>query len=108
MGVATINGAHMTAPAPSVLLIVSRHSSTLYAYACSEFQGLGSEIDVILDRRRGERRRARIVTGTDRRRGDRRARPVDQDLRGIGWAIIRRDVSPGARAWPGADARATG
>jgi hypothetical protein len=83
----------MSAPAPPILLIVSRHNSTLYSYACTEFEGLGTDIDVVLDRRRGERRR-RVSgeTESERRRGDRRAYAIEEDLRGIGWALVRRDA----------------
>jgi hypothetical protein len=86
----------MTRPEPNVLLIVSRHNSTLYSYACSEFEGLGKDIDVVLDRRRGERRgpAQRASTGDERRRADRRAYAIDDDLRGIGWAFVRRDLRP--------------
>ena len=82
---------------PNVLLIVSRNNSTLYSYACSEFEGLGQEIDVVLDRRRGERRRrlAGAAFQSERRRAERRAYAIDQDLRAIGWALVRRDVPHG-------------
>jgi hypothetical protein len=84
--------------APNILLIVSRHNSTLYAYACSEFEGLGTEIDVVLDRRRGERRRRPAgETESDRRQADRRSHAVEQDLRGIGWALVRRNAPH--RSW---------
>jgi hypothetical protein len=83
----------MATTAPNILLIVSRHNSTLYSYACSEFEGLGTEIDVVLDRRRGERRRLPAGgTDSERRRADRRAHAVEQDLRGIGWALVRRNA----------------
>ena len=86
-----------TRPDTNVLMIVSRHNSTLYTYACSEFEGLGKEIDVVLDRRRGERRRQPSAgNGTERRQADRRAYAIDEDLRGIGWALVRRDA-PGTR-----------
>ena len=99
----------MSAPTPNVLLIVSRHNSTLYSYACSEFEGLGTDIDVVLDRRRGERRRRAIVaeTESERRQADRRAYAVDEDLRGIGWALIRRDAPPRRRSWASASDDAT-
>jgi hypothetical protein len=90
----------MSTPAPNVLLIVSRNNSTLYAYACSEFEGLGKDIDVVLDRRRGERRRQllREAFESERRQAERRAYAVDEDLRAIGWALVRRDV-PDGRPW---------
>jgi hypothetical protein len=90
-------GLSMGTSSPNVLLIVSRHNSTLYSYACSEFEGLGKDIDVVLDRRRGERRRrsrSRPPTADERRRADRRAYAIDDDLRGIGWAFVRRDMRP--------------
>ena len=81
----------------NVLMIVSRQNSTLYTYACSEFEGLGKEIDVVLDRRRGERRRQpSAASGTERRQADRRAYAIDEDLKGIGWALVRRNA-PGTR-----------
>ena len=81
----------MRTRAPDLLLIVSRNNSTLYSYACTEFEGLGTEIDVVLDRRRGERRRrAAAETESERRRAERRAYAIEQDLRGIGWALVRR------------------
>jgi hypothetical protein len=93
-------------PKPNVLLIVSRHNSTLYSYACSEFEGLGQDIDVVLDRRRGERRRRPEPGGADseRRRADRRAYAIDEDLRGIGWALVRRDLPPGPPRFASPDA----
>jgi hypothetical protein len=87
----------MSTPAPTILLIVSRHNSTLYSYACTEFEGLGTDIDVVLDRRRGERRRRAVgETESERRRADRRACAVEEDLRGIGWALVRREAPYGS------------
>jgi hypothetical protein len=81
----------------NVLLIVSRSSPALYAYLRSEFEGLSTEIDVVLDRREGERRRGPSPETPERRRADRRAYLIDNDLRGLGWALVRRNQSSGPR-----------
>lgn len=59
-----------------------------YTYLTRVF---GSEtVDVILDRRVGERRQRQERTGAERRRADRRHRDVTKDLQTLGWALVRR------------------
>jgi hypothetical protein len=77
---------------PNVLMIVSRDSPALYSYVRREFEGLGDEIDVIVDRRHGERRRGGPNASAERRQADRRAYEVQADLRALGWALVRRDL----------------
>ncbi len=49
------------------------------------------DVEVIVDRRRGERRRDPAVLGPeDRRSRDRRQHDIRAELRATGWAIIRR------------------
>jgi hypothetical protein len=62
------------------LFLVSRHEARLYEYLLERFRDDGN-VEVILDRRRGERRRRPQSQEPDRRRSDRRARrEVDLEL----------------------------
>jgi hypothetical protein len=63
------------------LFIVSRDELELYAYLKEQF-GPDSEVEVILDRRRAERRVSSGTAASDRRRRDRRTRAdVQAELR---------------------------
>jgi len=75
------------------ILVVARDRQKLYEYAQRAFSG-NATVDVILDRRNGERRRSRDRSGTpERRRGDRRLLlEIDNHLRALGWAVVRLDV----------------
>jgi hypothetical protein len=64
------------------LFLVSRHEARLYEYLLERFRDDGN-VEVILDRRRGERRRRAPAPGQnhDRRRSDRRTRrEIDLEL----------------------------
>jgi hypothetical protein len=61
------------------VFVVSRDNFELYAYLKEQFAP-DSEVEIILDRRRGERRIGMSRAAENRRRGERRARP-DLDLR---------------------------
>ena len=90
---------------PMILLIVARTETALYEYQARRFAG-HEGVEVILDRRYGERRRqsrpvdvtftalvaeaARLV---ERRCGERRLRSVD--LHPLGFAIVRRGPARG-------------
>jgi hypothetical protein len=66
---------------PRHLFIVARDELDLYAYLKEQF-GPDSEVDVILDRRRAERRAGSRAVPNDRRRRDRRTRAdVQAELR---------------------------
>lgn len=73
-----------------LVFIVSRHRPELFNYLRREFAG-NDDVDVIVDRRIGERR-LREAPGNpgERRRGDRRQDHVDDRLQSMGWAIIWR------------------
>jgi hypothetical protein len=74
------------------LLVVQHDRQKLYEYAKRAFSG-NSSVEVILDRRRGERRDAARPSGPERRRGDRRLmNEIDNHLRALGWAVVRLDV----------------
>ena len=62
------------------LFLISRHDLRLYEYLLERFRDDG-KVEVILDRRRGERRRQSQSQESDRRRSDRRTRrEVDLEL----------------------------
>ena len=63
------------------LFLVSRHEARLYEYLLERFHDDGN-VEVILDRRRGERRHRPHGPDFDRRHSDRRSRrEVDQELK---------------------------
>lgn len=73
-----------------MLFIVSRDNPALYEVLRREFEG-EPEVEVILDRRYGDRRRAATPVAIERRRGERRGHPeVEERLRSLGWAIVHR------------------
>lgn len=70
-----------------LLLVVSRTQPARHTYLSRVF---GQEsMDVILDRRVGERRRARCGAAAERRRRDRRERDTTGDLQTFGWTLVR-------------------
>jgi hypothetical protein len=72
-----------------MLFIVARDQQALYDTLRREF-GSERDVEVLYDRRFGERRRQRVPWPQDRRRGERRARPdVDAQLQSLGWALVR-------------------
>jgi len=77
---------------PREIFIVARDRPDLYRYLSQTFSD-AENVQVIWDRRAGERRAAAAVPhDPERRRGDRRRRPtVDQELRNVGYAFITID-----------------
>ena len=73
------------------ILVIARDRQKLYEYARRAFAG-NPTVEVVLDRRSGERRKADRSEAPDRRRGDRRVMAVEDHLRTLGWAIVRLDV----------------
>ncbi|MBI2219372.1 MAG: hypothetical protein HYU51_19005 [Candidatus Rokubacteria bacterium] len=70
-------------------LIVARNQPGLYAYLQQNFAG-DADVQVVMDRRVGERRRSAVTVEHDRRQSCRRSRPVLSDkLESIGFAIVR-------------------
>lgn len=76
------------------LFIIARNRERLYEYVARAFAG-NDTVQVILDRRTGERRRQNVPHEPERRRGgDRRIRTdVDRQLRALGWAIVLQDLT---------------
>jgi hypothetical protein len=59
---------------------------------------IGGRAEIVLDRRRGERRRSESTPRDDEhRKGDRRALDITEQIRGGGWVLIRADQRPLAR-----------
>jgi hypothetical protein len=76
------------------IVVVERDRQKLYEYVKRAFSGNAS-VDVVLDRRRSERRGSgdRSRAPGERRRGDRRLmNEIDNHLRALGWAVVRLDV----------------
>jgi hypothetical protein len=73
------------------LLIVARDREALYQHFKDVFAG-NPTVSVILDRRQGERRGGAPGLGIERRRGDRRWKAVNDQLRVMGWAVVRAGV----------------
>ena len=77
---------------PREIFIVARDRPDLYRYLSQTFSD-AENVQVIRDRRTGERRVTAVVPhDPERRRADRRRRPaVDQELRNVGYAFITID-----------------
>jgi hypothetical protein len=73
------------------LFIVARDRADLYRYLSQTFAD-ADNVEVIWDRRSGERRRMENGANQERRRRDRRLRPtVDDELRTVGYAFLALD-----------------
>jgi hypothetical protein len=73
---------------PRQRFIVATEDQALYEYLTREFAGR-PDVEVIIDRRRGERRRERLARTPERRRQDRRSRSrIDDDLGMLGFTVI--------------------
>jgi len=73
------------------LFIVARDHPDLWAHLAREFSG-ESGVEVLLDRRRMERRRAARPASEDRRRRERRAHAaVDPELAAMNFALVAAD-----------------
>ena len=73
------------------LFIVARDRADLYRYLSQTFAD-AENVEVIWDRRGGERRRIANGTRPERRRRDRRMRlTVDEDLRTVGYSFLALD-----------------
>jgi len=70
-----------------VIIVVSRTESARYKYLRHLF---GETMDVIFDRRLGQRRQPALErAGAERRQVDRRRAEVNGDLHNLGWALVR-------------------
>ena len=73
-----------------VLYIVAHNEPKLHVKFTKAYTG-NDGVQVVLDRRRGERRRGfgRGQSQTERRKDDRRWHDISRNLKAIGWAIVR-------------------
>ena len=74
------------------ILVVARNQPGLFEYLRQVFME-DPDVKVVIDRRQGDRRRRAEPWSAERRRqSDRRTRPaLDEKLRDIGFAIVKRD-----------------
>src|SRR5262245_37737720 len=78
----------LTSPPDRFLFIVSRGNTKLATYLQGHFAG-DTTVQVVVDRRHGERRQQTAEVAAERRRADRRSRPhVDKELRLTSFAIV--------------------
>ena len=71
------------------LCIVARRAQSTYALmkdTCASH----ADIEVVLDRRHGQRRRLSVPTRADRRGRERRFHKIDVVLRQLGWILVQR------------------
>jgi hypothetical protein len=89
---ASVKGASNVQPTDKAvrgLIIVSRDQPDLWEALTQEF-GRSEEIQVILDRRQGERRKEERLGATDRRGADRRSiSRIEDDLRFRQYVLVR-------------------
>jgi hypothetical protein len=69
------------------LWIIPRDDVELYEYFTTHFAGR-PDVEVILDRRQGERRQRAAPSPAERRRAERRRHSVEADLAALGVAIV--------------------
>jgi hypothetical protein len=84
------------AVAARLLLVAARADLARYAYLKLVLDS--STIDVVLDRRLGERRWRQKRVAAERRLGDRRHQDLTEDLQRSGWAMVSRDRGSGSTA----------
>ena len=84
------------------LLIVARDQPDLWRYLKDDFTG-DDKVEVILDRRRGERRQRVQLREPERRQGERRRQPsIDKALPFRSFVIVRQpqgDLSSRSPRW---------
>lgn len=73
---------------PQLLYIVARTDPHLYVDLRRAFVD-EADVEVILDRRHGERRQREIPQPMNLRRGDRRRLSITRNLRDLGWAVAQ-------------------
>lgn len=77
-------------PGQRILFIVATGRGDLVDLLREKFADVPDAVEIVPDRRAGDRRQREMSVSVDRRRTERRRRDVDADLRAIGWAVVRR------------------
>ena len=76
---------------PRYLFIVAKDHPELGAHLEREFAGEDG-VNVVIDRRREDRRRHQIAPDVERRRADRRSHSsIQQELTALNFALVRAD-----------------
>ena len=75
-----------------LLFVVSRRDGQRQRYLERAFDN-EADVEIVVDRRRCERRQQHAVVPVERRRGHRRSSDVSKDLRLLGWALVKRQDS---------------
>ena len=73
-----------------ILFIVAAGRADLVDLLQEKFADVPDTVQIVRDRRVGDRRHREVSVNVDRRRSERRTRDVQDDLNAIGWAVIRR------------------
>lgn len=71
-----------------LLIVVSRNEPDLYRNLRQDFARI-PQVEVLVDRRVGERRAREVPPPVERRQGDRRRHDVRPRIRLLGWEIVR-------------------
>jgi hypothetical protein len=73
-----------------ILFIVAAGRQDLMEHLRRQFADVPAAVEIVTDRRAGERRLRDAPVGVNRRATDRRANDIESDLLTIGWAMVRR------------------
>jgi hypothetical protein len=73
---------------PELMYVVARDRVDMYEHLRLSFRDV-PEVEVVLDRRREQRRRANGTYAPDRRRRNRRRHDVTPSLVTLGWTLVR-------------------
>lgn len=71
-----------------LLIVVSRNEPELYRNLRQDFARI-PQVEVVVDRRMGERRAREGAPSVERRQGDRRRHDVRHRIALLGWEIVR-------------------
>ena len=73
-----------------LLFVVAAGRGDLADLLRRQFADVADSVEIVPDRRVGDRRHQDMPVPSDRRLGRRRRYDVEADLQSIGWALIRR------------------
>ena len=78
-------------------LIVVAPELVVFEDVLQRLEEIGGHAEVLLDRRRAERRSSVATASEERRRSDRRTLDIAEPLRAAGWALVPGDERPPSR-----------